>query len=42
MRGEKVMARREGTSGMSETTQEIILRSVQLLDVIDGFRQDND
>jgi hypothetical protein len=36
------MARREGTSGMSETMQEIILRSVQLLDVIDSFRQDKD
>jgi len=37
LRGEEGMARREGTSCLNEATEKIILRGVQLLNVINGF-----
>jgi len=37
LRGEERMAGREGTSCLNETTEKIILRGVQLLNVINGF-----
>lgn len=39
LRGEERMARGEGTSCLNEATEKIILRGVQLLNVINGFRE---